>query len=330
MTVEQDIAAVRSVIYQMMGSYGAKDVDGVMATFVKEDPMIIGTGADELRFTYDDVRFQVARDLSEPDSASVTLEDLRVNVFGDAAFAYAKAIIHASFGDDHHRFPVRFTYGMVRTEDGWRVAQGHTSVPERNQPEGRSFAVKLTKTLSDLLTSIDSDSGSEALEAIGLGTTTILFTDIVDSTSISQSMGDREWSALISSHFESVRGIVEAAGGQVVKTLGDGGMFAFKSGTSALVAAMKTQRAMASIDDHPLMLRIGVHTGDVVKDRDDYIGLTVSKAARVAAAAQGGQVLVSSTTADIVNSSQLEFGEPITVELKGIEGTHTLLPLNWT
>ena len=54
-----------------------------------------------------------------------------------------------------------------------------------------------------------------------------------------------------------------------------------------------------------------------------------AKAARVAAAARGDQILVSSTTADIVNSSEIDFGDPITVELKGIEGTHTLRPLNW-
>ncbi len=77
------------------------------------------------------------------------------------------------------------------------------------------------------------------------------------------------------------------------------------------------------------MIRVGVHTGDVVQERDDYIGLTVSKAARVTAAAQGGQVLVSSTTAEVVNSSEVEFGEPLAVELKGLEGVHTLLPLNW-
>lgn len=69
--------------------------------------------------------------------------------------------------------------------------------------------------------------------------------------------------------------------------------------------------------------------GDVVQGDDDYIGLTVNKAARVAAAAVGEQILVSSTTIDVVNSSDFEFGDPNTVELKGIEGNHILQPLNW-
>ena len=329
MKIERDVANIRAVLYRLTGSYGAKDVDGVLDTFVADAPMMVGTGIDELRFNADEVRFQVDRDTSEPDALSISMANLRVTVFGDAAFAYADMVIHATFGEQHHRFPVRMTFGLVRTDEGWRVAQAHTSVAEKGLPEGRSFSVQLTRTLSDLLTSIESDTGSGALEALGLGTTTIVFTDIVDSTSLSQSLGDREWSSLVKRHFDTVGGIVESMGGTVVKTLGDGGMFAFRSGTSALLTSVKTQQAMASLEARPLMIRVGVHTGDVVQDRNDYIGLTVSKAARVTAAAQGGQVLVSSTTAEIVNSAEIEFGEPLTVELKGIEGVHTLLPLNW-
>ncbi len=76
-------------------------------------------------------------------------------------------------------------------------------------------------------------------------------------------------------------------------------------------------------------MRAGVHTGDVVQGSNDYIGLTVNKAARVAAAAEGEQILVSSTTAEVVNHSEIELGEPFTAELKGLEGTHTLFPLIW-
>ena len=106
-------------------------------------------------------------------------------------------------------------------------------------------------------------------------------------------------------------------------------MFVFPSRTASLFAAIQIQRTVTSSIEHPLRLRVGVHTGDVVQGHNDYIGLTVNKAARVAAAADGHQILASSTTADIVNHSDIKFGDPITVELKGITGTHTLLPLNW-
>jgi class 3 adenylate cyclase len=162
-----------------------------------------------------------------------------------------------------------------------------------------------------------------------LGTATILFTDVVESTMISQRLGVKDWSTLITAHFETVRGIVEDEGGSVVKTLGDGGMYVFPSGTVALAAAVRIQRAVSSPTDEPLSIRAGVHTGDVVHGGNDYLGLTVNKAARVAAAAMGEQILVSATTVEVVNSSGFEFGDPITVELKGIDGNHVLHPLNW-
>lgn len=329
MTIEQAAAEVRLVVYQMAERYGALDADGVMAMFSGEDTVVVGTGADEVRFGSAETRLQIVRDMSEVDRLSMGVENLSVNVFGEAAFAYADLVIDASVGEEFLKLPVRTTIGLIRIGDGWRIAQIHTSVPYGEQAPGRSFPVQLTKTLSDLLTSIDSDSGSSALRAAKLGTATILFTDVVDSTRLSQSMGDQKWSELITTHFDTVREIVEDEGGSVVKTLGDGGMFVFPSGASALLAAVRTQRAVTMSADDGLKVRVGVHTGDVVQDHNDYIGLTVNKAARVAAAAQGDQILVSSTTADIVNSSEIEFGDPITVELKGIEGTHTVRPLHW-
>lgn len=328
-TIERDIAAIRSVVYRMADRYGTMDPEGVMETFVDDHPSIIGTELDELRFGWAETHLQVVRDMSEVDELSMGMESLRVDVFGDAAFAFADAVISATAGDEHLRFPVRSTFGMVRTEDGWRIAQVHTSVARSGQREGRSFPVKLTKTLSDLLTSIDSDAGSATLRSQGLGTVTILFTDIVDSTALSQSMGDERWSELISEHFDTVGEIVGGQGGSVVKTLGDGGMFVFPSGTSALFAAIQTQRAVTEPATSGLSLRVGVHTGDVVQGGNDYIGLTVNKAARVAAAAQGGQILVSATTAGVVNHSDIRLGDPVTLELKGLAGTHTVLPLLW-
>ena len=329
-TTEQAIAEVRAVVYRMAERYGAKDVDGVMSTFVGENSFLVGTGQDEIRVGRDALRFQIARDVSEPDTLSFAIENLLVNVFDDSAFAFADAVIHASFGDDDFKFPVRTTFGLVRADSGWLIAQVHTSIAHKQQPEGQSFPVKLTKTLSDLLTSINSAAAASALESKALGTATILFTDIVDSTTLSRSMGDQVWSGLITNHFGTTKDIVEGLGGSVVKTLGDGGMFVFPSGTSALLAAIEIQRSVASAQGERLGLRVGVHTGDVVHDRNDYIGLTVNKAARVAAAARGDQILVSSTTAGIVNHSDLAFGEPIAVELKGLEGTHTLMPLDWS
>ncbi|MFZ0014510.1 MAG: adenylate/guanylate cyclase domain-containing protein [Acidimicrobiia bacterium] len=78
-----------------------------------------------------------------------------------------------------------------------------------------------------------------------------------------------------------------------------------------------------------MRVRAGIHTGDVIRDVGDYLGLTVNKAARVAAAADSEQILVSSSTAESVNNTQFEFGAPFTAELEGISGTHSLRSLHW-
>jgi len=329
MTGEQAKAEIRSVVYRMAERYGAMDTDGVLATFVDEgDILVVGTGADEVRFGREELRRQIDRDLSEVETLSVGMEHLSVSVFGETAFTFADAVMSVGMGEETLRFPMRWTLGLVQSEDGWRIAQSHASVPWVDQAPGRSFPVELTKTLSDLLASIDSDTDMSSLTATRLGTATILFTDIVNSTTLSQSMGDRVWSELITTHFDRVKEITERENGTVVKTLGDGGMYVFTSGASALSTAVRTQQAVTGAA-HDLQLRVGIHTGDVVQGRDDYIGVTVNKAARVAAAAEGGQILVSSTTADVVSGSGLDFGDPVNVELKGIEGTHILYPLNW-
>ena len=106
-------------------------------------------------------------------------------------------------------------------------------------------------------------------------------------------------------------------------------MYVFSSGASALTAAIGIQRAVSGLHRDDLTLRMGVHTGDVVQGDGDYLGLTVNKAARVAAGARGEQILVSSATFDMVDTTAFEFGKPITAELKGIDGTHLLRPLSW-
>jgi adenylate cyclase len=328
MSDEQAVAAVRSVMYQMAERYGAGDVDGVMELFLENGPMNIGTGADEARLGFAGVKRLIARDVSQVDGLAMNMDSLSVNVVGDAAFAFSDVVFTAVIEGERTNYPARSTVGLIRTDAGWRIAQIHTSFAYDGQVRGRSWPVQLTRTLAELLHAVDTEAGSEVLDNASLGTATILFTDIVDSTLLSESKGDQEWSTVINEHFEVTRLIVEAEGGSVVKTLGDGGMYVFPAATSALIAAVRIQQE-TSVSDNALKLRAGVHTGDVIRGADDYLGLTVNKAARVAAAAEGEQILVSSSTVESVNSTHFEFGAPFTAELKGISGTHNLTPLHW-
>ena len=221
----------------------------------------------------------------------------------------------------------RITAVFVLDAGLWRVVQWHTSI---GTPNEEVFGFEVTVTLDSLLASLDQETAETVLQAASEGTATIMFTDIKDSTELSQTLGDEAWLDVIRSHFETLRRIVEGEGGTVVKTLGDGGMFAFVSARSALRAAASVQQAMSSDDAATTFeVRVGVHAGDVVQEEGDYIGITVSKAARITASADGGEVVVSSVVAELAGGGTFNFGDPFQAELKGLAGKHQLLRMVW-
>lgn len=226
---------------------------------------------------------------------------------GETGWAVLEADRTTSSGET---FRYRLSVVFVLQEGIWRVLHTHFSTPEGSAiPRG-----DLTATLSDLLESVGDDLPQSVAR-----TQTVVFTDIVGSTALSEELGDTRWTKLVGGHIAELRRVVTGEGGTVVKTLGDGAMLTFDSGGAALRAA-ESMRVMPG----DLSVRIGVHTGDSVTSGQDVLGSTVAKAARVTAAAEGGQVLVSATTAGIVNPSDFEFGPPINLELKGLSGVHVV------
>ncbi len=134
------------------------------------------------------------------------------------------------------------------------------------------------------------------------GTVTFLFSDIEGSTRMIQAIGDR-WRAVLEEHNRLVRAAVRETGGVDVRTEGDAVFAVFRSAPSALGAAVAAQRALAAHSwppDAEVRVRIGMHTGEGVVGGDDYVGLDVHRAARICSAAHGGQVLLSSATAELV------------------------------
>jgi class 3 adenylate cyclase len=242
---------------------------------------------------------------------------------GETGWSVGELRVTLADGNAHTR---RFTLVFHLDAGVWRIVHGHVSIPV---PDAETWGVEMSTTLTELLASINAESEALAVEDIGLSVATIVFTDIVGSTVLSESMGDAAWAGLVTSHFETLGRIAEEQGGSLVKTLGDGAMLAFPTAASGLTAAIEVQRTVSFAVADGLQVRIGVHTGDVMPG-DDYLGLMVNKAARVAAAAAGGQILASTSTAGMVNPTQFNFGDPMTVELKGLSGTHQVVPLTWT
>jgi class 3 adenylate cyclase len=144
---------------------------------------------------------------------------------------------------------------------------------------------------------------------------TVLFTDIVDSTSRAATLGDRRWAELLEDHYRLIRELLPRFGGQEVKTIGDGFLATFDGPARAVrcaVAAIEANREIA------LTLRAGLHTGECERRGDDITGIAVHIGARVAALAAPGEVLVSRTVKDLVAGSGVRFEDRGSRTLKGI------------
>jgi len=146
---------------------------------------------------------------------------------------------------------------------------------------------------------------------------TVLFTDIVDSTRRAEELGDRKWRALLDIHDELSARSVEAQGGRVVKTTGDGILATFDGPGRAIRAATALQDELRGVQ---IGLRTGIHTGEIEVRGNDVSGIAVHLAARVMAEADPGEILVSRTVRDLVVGSDIPFADRGAHQLKGIEG----------
>ena len=138
------------------------------------------------------------------------------------------------------------------------------------------------------------------------GTVTIMFSDIEDSTVLTERLGDQAWQDLLRKHNALIREQLQAHGGYEVKTMGDGFMVAFQSAKKGLDCAIAIQRAFDghnAADGEHVKVRIGLHAGEAIKDGDDFYGKNVILASRVAGKAVGGEILVSSLLRQLVESS---------------------------
>src|SRR5215470_14703786 len=133
--------------------------------------------------------------------------------------------------------------------------------------------------------------------------TSVLFTDLVESTALAARLGPERTAQVRQTHFGLLRGVIEATGGSEVKNLGDGLMVAFTSPSRALACATGMQQAIARHNERakePLSVRIGLSVGEAVEDDGDYFGDPVVEAARLCAAAAGGQILASEIVRGLV------------------------------
>ena len=166
------------------------------------------------------------------------------------------------------------------------------------------------------------------------GTVSIMFSDIENSTLIIEKLGDLRAQEVFQIHNRVIREQVAKQNGYEVKTMGDGFMVAFSSARRALLCAVEIQRQFAAYSrehpDAPVRVRIGLNTGEAIREAGDFFGKTVVLAARIGAAARGGQILVSSTLKDMTESAgDIRFDDGQDVNLKGLSGSYRVFRVLW-
>jgi class 3 adenylate cyclase len=229
----------------------------------------------------------------------------------DWSLRYAKT----SLEDEDGEIEVRQLFDLDEFEQGPAV-QGFREL----DMVGR-IAADVGRSRPDLSRAVSSD-----------GSVTVLFTDIEGSTQLTESLGDADWLDVLRAHNALVRDQVAAHSGIEVKSQGDGFMLAFASADDALDCAIGIQRALAATpsDGHGLRVRIGLHTGEPIREEDDFFGKDVVLAARIAAEARGGEILVSRLVRELTEGSgRFSFTDPTDVELKGLSGMHPLSAVRW-
>jgi class 3 adenylate cyclase len=167
------------------------------------------------------------------------------------------------------------------------------------------------------------------------GKVTLMFSDIEDSTPLTERLGDERWLDVLREHNAIFREHIAAHSGHEVKTIGDAFMVAFQSPERALACAVAVQQAFGRYNsehaEEPLGVRIGLHTGEAVRDAGDFYGTNVILASRLVNQAGGGEIVVSTAFRRLVESlPEAAFGPVREVSLKGLSGTHPVQTVEWS
>ncbi len=194
--------------------------------------------------------------------------------------------------------------------------------------------VDVTTSIDEVVSALQSERPDMRAHAAPDGTVAILFSDIEDSTLITERLGDERWLEVLRRHNSVFRAELAKHGGYEVKSQGDGFMLAFPDPAEALRCAIAVQRAFAEVDDEReeerLRVRIGLHTGEVIAEEGDFFGKNVILAARIAAQALGGEILVSDQLRRAAGEADgIRFDDGRELELKGLAGTHRVYRADW-
>ncbi|WP_299353729.1 adenylate/guanylate cyclase domain-containing protein [uncultured Shimia sp.] len=310
-----------AIVRRWLRSYASGDKDTVVNLFSDEACLgYIGSSHDEV-WRGDTLRRGMASYMEDIPNFSWDRDDFRG--FECGHLGWVEWFGERVSLDNGKEITFRSTFVLHLEQGVWRIVHVHNSNPVSNMQalgyESRGFEDLLEAAMA----------APSGLTQTGIAS--VMFTDIADSSTLAEALGDAKWSTVVRTHLGLVTKLIEDAGGALVKSLGDGTLSAFPSVSAALQAAILIQRENAALTSEPnLRLRVGIHTGDVVQTGDDFFGTVVNKAARVAAAAAPNDIRVSEATRVMVGGNkEFNFADAASVPLKGLDGEHLIHRLEW-
>ncbi len=316
---------LRSVMLRHWSAFRGGDLEVFLARYTSS-PGLTLFGTDESEYVDDRAAF---------DSYMRTQFDLiDQTVFGEPKLAawiegtVGWSVIRTTVGTGRAERAVRLT-SVLRLERGeWRIVNEHWSVGIPNEELlGVAYAFSVDRVAEAVEAERPDLSGLAATD----GTITLVFTDIEGSTALNGSYGDQGWIDVLRAHNEVVERLTRTHAGTVVQRVGDGYMLVFPAARRALRAALAIEgeiRERFNDPGSPIRVRIGVHTGEVIRQANEFFGQAVNYAARVAATASGGEIVASNLVRELVATDRdYAFGRPREVVMKGIEGVQLVWPL---
>ncbi|MGH3542155.1 MAG: adenylate/guanylate cyclase domain-containing protein, partial [Mycobacterium sp.] len=248
-------------------------------------------------------------------------------------YEYAHTLLNRSEPGDRDKAVGLIDRGLALARQiGMRVeAERLTRLRQEHQEQRSAFG---WSALDSVAQSVELERPDLGAVAAPDGTVTIMFSDIEGSTVLTEQLGDERWLKLLHRHNALIRGHLATHDGFEVKSQGDGFMVAFASARSALRCATAIQRDLAARRDQSgsqlLRVRIGLHTGEVIREQEDFFGHTVILAARIGAKANGNEILVSGVLRGLVaGSHEFQFGEAREEQLKGLQDPQPVYEVCW-
>ncbi len=315
-----ELALLMERMYRSFDTYDAETfIDGISH---QPGTMVIGTAPDEWWKGPDAVAATIRVQFSEMPAAHFETEETLAWKEGTVGWVVSRALMVI---EGMPSIMTRST--LVLREEGahWRIVHWHLSMPVANED---SLGVGLTTAVEEILVMVQ-DQPPPVMAMAPSGMVTIMFTDIEGSTALMETLGEDRWLELLEWHDAAVRQQTGLFGGTVVKGQGDGFMLAFSAAGSAAACAAALQRSLSTgWTGVPVAVRVGLHSGNAKVEGGDFFGRTVVIAARISAAASGGEILASQVVQEDL-AGAFPLGEARSLVLKGLDGPHSAFPILW-